>query len=130
VRQKALAALGRGAQAAKTAPVAADPAPAAETTAKQSPVDGRFSCEALCSIHMVGVCNKDRTLWTQHLVAWERTGCGTRRSEPFLVECYRRQRISGTFHDACVAPCERSAAGRAALLEMLQGSGCLRGGPS
>jgi hypothetical protein len=130
VRQKALAALGRGVPPPKAAPVASDPEPAPEATVKAAPPEGRFSCEALCGIHMVEVCNKDRTLWTQHLVAWERTGCGTRRTEPFLVECYRRQRISGTFHDACVAPCERSATGRAALLQMLQGAGCLRAGPS
>ncbi len=130
VRQKALAALGRGAPAPKAAQVDPDPAPAPDATVKAPTQDGRFSCEALCGIHMVEVCNKDRTLWTQHLVAWERTGCGTRRSEPFLIDCYRRQRISGTFHDACVAPCERSSAGRAALLQMLQGAGCLRAGPS
>jgi hypothetical protein len=132
VRSRALAAIGRTGAPRKTVASAPDPepqaSPAPEPTFASS---SRFSCEALCDIHMVEVCNKDRTLWNQHLVAWERTGCGARRSEPFLVECYRRQRISGTFHDACVVPCERSAEGRNALLEMLQGAGCLRSsGPS
>lgn len=130
VRQRALAAMGRGPATPKPVAVAPEPAPVVEVAAKPPPSETRFSCEALCGIHMVEVCNKDRTLWNQHLVAWERTGCGTRRTEPFLVECYRRQRISGTFHDACVAPCEGSAAGRSTLLEMLQGAGCLRSGPS
>lgn len=133
VRDRALAAMARAAGRRTPAPAAPAPAPPvvadAPVATPPSP-DTRYSCEALCGLHMVELCNKDRTLWNQNLVTWERTGCGTRRSEPFLVECYRRQRISGTFQEACVRPCEATPDGRSALLDMLQGAGCLRGGPS
>jgi hypothetical protein len=131
IRERALAAMSRvvGRRTATTrvpepAPVAVAEAPAA--AAPSSP-DARYSCEALCGMHMVELCNKDRSLWNQNLATWQRTGCGTRRPEPFLVECYRRQRISGTFQEACVRPCEASPDGRSALLDVLQGAGCLRG---
>ncbi len=131
IRERALAAMARAVGRRTAATRAPEPSPAAvaeePAVAVPSSPDTRYSCEALCGLHMVELCNKDRTLWNQNLVAWQRTGCGTRRPEPFLMECYRRQRISGTFQDACVRPCEASPDGRNALLDVLQGAGCLRG---
>ncbi|HWP66223.1 MAG TPA: hypothetical protein VNO26_09945 [Candidatus Limnocylindria bacterium] len=84
------------------------------------------SCRVLCEIHMVELCNNDRDLWARHQALWQSTPCGQRRSEPFLRDCYQRQWLTGTFDEACMAPCEQAADGRARLLHMLQGSGCTR----
>ena len=87
--------------------------------------DDRYSCSALCSIHMVQLCNNDRILWTSHHTKWETTPCGTRRDEPFLKDCYRQQWLSSTFREACVQPCERTTEGRERLLRVLQEAGCV-----
>jgi hypothetical protein len=87
-----------------------------------------YSCSDLCSLHMVELCNGDRTLWSQHGARWENTRCGVRRAEPFLEECYHMQWLSGTYERACVRPCEDAAEGRARLQAMLRRAGCLRSG--
>jgi len=84
------------------------------------------SCSTLCGMHMVELCNDDTSLWITHRARWEATPCGTRRSEPFLADCYREQWESGTFQDACVAPCEATAEGRERLEDILRRDGCLR----
>lgn len=127
VRERALLAM-TGAVERRAAPTSPAVVPAAEPP-QAAPVP-RLSCEALCGMHVVELCNSDRSLWSQHLVSWQRSGCGSRRSEDFLVDCYRRQRISGTFQDACVRPCEASPEGRQALLSRLQMAGCVRPGTS
>lgn len=109
---------------APAAPVAAAPQPAPATPATER--QARVSCKALCELHMVELCNNDRELWSQHRAAWETTPCGQMRLEPFLRECYQRQWLTGTFEDACVAPCERTDDGRARLLHLLRGEGCVR----
>ena len=88
------------------------------------------SCSALCSMHMIELCNNDRALWIEHRVRWEATPCGTRRHDAFLEECYRQQWQSGTFDDACVAPCETTPEGRERLESILRRAGCLRDRPS
>jgi hypothetical protein len=80
----------------------------------------------MCEIHMVELCNNDRDLWSRNQQLWQSTPCGQRRSEEFLRDCYQRQWLSGTFDEACMAPCERSGDGRARLLHMLQSGGCTR----
>jgi hypothetical protein len=77
-------------------------------------------------MHMVELCNRDKGLWDAHGRKWDTTSCGTMRSEGFLQDCYRRQWLSGAFHDACVSPCEGAAEGRERLLRILQEAGCLR----
>jgi hypothetical protein len=77
-------------------------------------------------MHMVELCNKDKVLWNAHRRKWEPTPCGTMRDDGFLQECYRKQWLSGAFHDSCVAPCKRAADGRDRLLGILQSEGCLR----
>ncbi|TMA60213.1 MAG: hypothetical protein E6J75_01580 [Deltaproteobacteria bacterium] len=79
---------------------------------------------------MVELCNNDRALWIEHRVRWEATPCGTRRHDAFLEECYRQQWQSGTFDDACVAPCETTPEGRERLESILRRAGCLRDRPS
>jgi len=88
------------------------------------------SCSALCSMHMIELCNNDRALWIEHRVLWEATPCGTRRQDAFLEDCYRQQWQSGTFDDACVAPCETTPEGRERLESILRRAGCLPDRPS
>ncbi len=103
------------------------PAPEIEaTTRHEEPKRDEPSCAALCTMHMVELCNNDRSLWSQNDARFEASACGVRRREVFLVDCYRRQWLTGTYHDACVRPCERSADGRNSLLHVLQSAGCLR----
>ncbi len=105
--------------AAAKAGSSATPAPAPEQ---------RYSCSELCGMHMIELCNRDKSLWDSHGRRWEPTACGTMREEAFLKECYRQQWLSGAFHDACVVPCEGQSEGRDHLLNLLQGTGCLRPG--
>jgi hypothetical protein len=97
-----------------------------QETQEAPPPDERYSCRALCRMHMVELCNRDKALWDAHGEKWDTTSCGTMRSEGFLQDCYRRQWLSGAFHDACVNPCEGAAEGRERLLRILQEAGCLR----
>ena len=112
------------------------PAPTPGATAAEAPLaatedaDERYSCRSLCGMHMVELCNRDKGLWDSHRTAWEPTPCGAMREEAFLNECYRRQWLSGAFHDSCLVPCERTAEGRDRLLRILHDAGCLRLGPS
>jgi len=78
----------------------------------------------LCGIHMVELCNGEKTLWISNNTKWQPTSCGTRRDEPFLQDCYRRQWLSGTFRDACVRPCESNVEDRDNLVKLLQTAGC------
>ncbi len=94
--------------------------------AQSAPSEEALSCSALCSMHMVELCNNDRALWIEHRARWEATPCGTRRNDAFLEECYRQQWQSGTFDDSCVTPCETAAEGRERLESMLRRAGCLR----
>jgi hypothetical protein len=106
-----------------------EPAPAAEPPADvTSAPEAGYSCTTLCSLHMVELCNNDRTLWTQHGSRWENTRCGTRRSEAFLTDCYRMQWLSGTYERACMRPCEENDEGRSRLIALLRRSGCLKTG--
>jgi hypothetical protein len=109
-------------QGPKEPPAVAAPA---ETPVSPS-VDARYTCRTLCELHMVELCNNDRDLWNRHQHPWESTPCGQRRTEAFLLDCYQRQWLSGTFEEACMAPCERATDGRARLLRMLQSGGCAR----
>jgi len=86
------------------------------------------SCATLCGLHMVELCNNDRTLWSQHGSRWESTRCGMRRTEDFLEECYRMHWLSGTYDRACMQPCESTSEGRARLETLLRRAGCLRSG--
>ena len=86
--------------------------------------EGRTSCSALCAMHMVHICNRDRALWESHRKPWEQTACGTIRTEAFLKECYQQQWLSGAFHEGCIVPCERTAEGRERLIAILRGAGC------
>lgn len=103
------------------------PAPEIEaTTRREEPKRNEPSCATLCTMHMVELCNNDRSLWSQNDARFEATACGVRRRETFLADCYRRQWLTGTYHDACVRPCETSADGRNSLLHVLQSAGCIR----
>lgn len=97
-----------------------EPAPAAP------PRDDAVSCDTLCRVHMVQLCNNDKMLWTSHRAAWEATPCGTKRPEPFLQDCYRQQWLSGTFRHACLEPCRRGPEGRVRLMKILSDGGCVR----
>jgi hypothetical protein len=121
-------ALGRAAKrlARPRGPTAPPPAPAPPATPDAPALDARYTCRALCEMHMVELCNNDRDLWSRHQYLWESTPCGQRRTETFLLDCYQRQWLSGTFDEACMAPCERATDGRARLLHMLQSGGCAR----
>jgi len=88
----------------------------------------QYTCDALCNMHIVELCNSDRVLWISHKVNWEATPCGTRRDEPFLQECYREQWLGGTFDSACIRPCESTAEGHERLMRILQDAGCLASG--
>jgi len=92
------------------------------------PPEQQYSCSALCGMHMIELCNRDKSLWDSHGRRWEPTACGTMREEGFLKECYRQQWLSGAFHDACVVPCESEPEGRDHLLNLLEGAGCLHRG--
>jgi len=87
--------------------------------------EDRYSCQVLCGLHMVELCNNDKVLWNRSGQSWEASPCGKRRTEPFLVECYRQQWLTGTFHDSCLLPCEGAADGRDKLMRILQGAGCI-----
>jgi hypothetical protein len=119
LRKALAAARERAAGEEPTAPVGTDEEAAA-----------RYSCQRLCSLHMVELCNNDKVLWSAHRVKWEATVCGERREEPFLQDCYRRQWLSGTFRDGCLRPCEGTAGGRDQLLMILKQAGCVRLDPS
>jgi hypothetical protein len=93
-----------------------------------SPPEPAYTCTQLCSLHMVEICNNDRTLWSQHGSRWESTRCGVRRNEAFLSDCYRMQWLSGTYEQSCLHPCEQTVEGRTRLTAMLRRSGCLRAG--
>jgi hypothetical protein len=125
VRSAALAAMRApaGKRAARTR--AEEPrASAAETAPAESA--SPYSCDALCGMHMVELCNQDRLLWDSHRRQWEPTPCGTMRQETFLKDCYRQQWLSGAFHNACVVPCEQGGEGRDRLFNLLHEAGCLR----
>jgi hypothetical protein len=92
--------------------------------------DDRYSCNSLCGMHMVQLCNNDKVLWSSHRAKWETTPCGTRRSEAFLRECYQQQWLSSTFRDACLQPCEKTSEGRDRLMQILRDAGCVRSGTS
>jgi len=109
-----------------SAPDAAAKAGSSATPAQAS--EQQYSCSELCGMHMIELCNRDKSLWDSHGRRWEPTACGTMREEAFLKECYRQQWLSGAFHDACVVPCEGQSEGRDHLLNLLQGTGCLRPG--
>ena len=112
-------------------PETAAPDAAAKAGSSGTPApapEQRYSCSALCGMHMIELCNRDKSLWDSHGRRWEPTACGTMREEAFLKECYRQQWLSGAFHDACVVPCEGQSEGRDHLLNLLQGTGCLRPG--
>ena len=81
-------------------------------------------------MHMIELCNNDRALWIEHRARWEATPCGTRRHDASLEACYRQQWQSGTFDDACVAPCETTPEGRERLESILRRAGCLPDRPS
>jgi hypothetical protein len=119
-------ALGRGTARAAQRPVVAAPSVPPPTPGAAPAPDPRHTCRALCELHMVELCNNDRDLWSRHQQFWESTPCGQRRAEPFLLDCYQRQWLSGTFDEACVVPCKRATDGRARLMHMLQGGGCTR----
>jgi hypothetical protein len=119
--------------------IAAAPAPVAPTADDPAPPDPApvpapstseptYSCPSLCTLHMVELCNNDRTLWSQHGSRWESSRCGARRAEAFLEDCYRMQWLSGTYEQSCIRPCEESAEGHTRLVAMLRRSGCLRTG--
>jgi len=105
-----------------------EPSPGATPEPAVPATDPSYSCSTLCTLHMVELCNNDRTLWTQHGTRFESTRCGSRRSEVFLEECYRMQWLSGTYQESCIKPCEETAEGRPRLLAMLRRSGCLHAG--
>src|SRR5438309_6091691 len=107
-----------------SAPDAAAKAGSSAAPAQAS--EQQYSCSELCGMHMIELCNRDKSLWDSHGRRWEPTVCGTMREEAFLKECYRQQWLSGAFHDACVVPCEGQSEGRDHLLNLLQGTGCLR----
>ena len=116
---------------APEAPETSPPDAAAKAGSSGTPAlapDQRYSCSALCGMHMIELCNRDKSLWDSHGRRWEPTTCGTMREEAFLKECYRQQWLGGAFHDACVVPCESEPEGRDQLLNLLQGAGCLRPG--
>jgi len=110
-----------------TAPSSPSQEGAEDTEARETrTLDEMYSCSALCGMHMVEICNKDKSLWNAHGSKWQPTPCGTRRDEDFLADCYRRQWLTGAFHDSCVVPCESTPEGRDRVLGILQTAGCLR----
>jgi len=121
--RKAAPAPSPAADAGHPAPEAHEPAEAAAATAAASAV----SCQALCAMHMVEICNMDKVLWSAHRARWEPTPCGMRRDEPFLTECYQEQWDTGTFDTSCVQPCQASDAGRSRLTAILEEAGCVAG---
>jgi hypothetical protein len=132
IRTAALAAMQRSEKPARTkrsatraerAPKDVEESAMAETPAP----DERYSCTTLCGMHMVELCNRDKSLWSAHGATWQATPCGTKREESFLADCYRRQWLTGAAHDSCVVPCESGREGRDRLLGILQSAGCLRG---
>lgn len=138
VRRQALAAMRRSVgpvarkPTAGVAPSAAEPPPAEPVpeAAEPPPDNNTYSCDALCSMHMIQICNRDKVLWSAHRSAWKSTPCGKRRDEDFLQDCYRQQWLNGAFHDSCVVPCEASTEGREQLINILRGAGCVRLRPS
>jgi hypothetical protein len=136
VRREALAAM-RARVERRARPPRPDAAAAAtaeevpEPAADAAPSPAEASCEALCAMHMIEICNANTVLWNANRAPWEPTPCGTRREEPFLAQCYREQWDTGTFETSCVQPCESSAEGRARLTAILRDAGCMPGpGPS
>ena len=109
-------------------PTAAEPPPTSESDANASSGSEfeSYSCRDLCGLHMIEVCNHNRVLWEYYGVRWEATPCGTKRAEPFLNECYREQRLNGTYYTSCVRPCEDMQEDRDRLTKMLQSAGCLQ----
>jgi hypothetical protein len=121
LRQAALAAMAEPVRRAEQ-----DAAEAAETDGTAS--DERYTCASLCELHMVELCNNDKELWNLHRTTWKPTPCGTRRSVPFLGDCYKEQWLTGAYHDSCVRPCESTGEGRDRLMAILHAAGCLRPG--
>ena len=117
-------------QVADAAPTPVDIMPSGPEPDEPAPTDTTpaYSCSTLCSLHMVELCNGDRTLWSQHGTRWESSRCGVRRPESFLAECYRMQWLSGTYERSCVKPCEEVPDGKLRLEAMLRRAGCLRAG--
>jgi hypothetical protein len=105
---------------------------AAQEHGDEGPAPGEETqtCNALCSIQMVELCNNNKVLWNSNHARWEPVPCGTRREEPFVAECYRQQWLAGTFDNACLRPCESTPDGRDRLIRLLRSSGCLRLKPS
>ena len=66
--------------AAPTETATAEPEPSGEPTPEPQPstIEPAYTCTALCTLHMVELCNNDRTLWAQHGSHWESTRCGLR----------------------------------------------------
>jgi hypothetical protein len=128
LRKSALAAVGRrlGRRPAARRAKAAPAAPTAPVEPEPAAGDDRYSCKALCNMHMVQLCNGDKILWHSHRAKWEATPCGARRDERFLQDCYQRQWLSSTFREACLRPCEGSVAGRERLMRILRDAGCGR----
>jgi hypothetical protein len=124
------AASRKRAPAPQTAPPTSQPtqqAPEAAAPPVETAAAGTVSCQALCAMHMVEICNTDKVLWSAHRARWEPTPCGMRRGEPFLAQCYQEQWDTGTFDTSCVQPCEASDAGRSRLTAILQEAGCVAG---
>jgi hypothetical protein len=93
---------------------------------KKGPQPGEaYSCNDLCALHMVELCNNDKVLWTYYRRTWETTPCGTKRKDAFLAECYEQQWMSGTYQESCVTPCETDPEGRGRLLDILESAGCI-----
>jgi hypothetical protein len=111
---------------AVTQPTPVSPEPSA-APAEPTAVARAASCQSLCEMHMVEICNTDKVLWSAHRARWEPTPCGTRRDEQFLAQCYQEQWDTGTFETSCVQPCEASDAGRSRLMAILQEAGCVAG---
>ena len=131
IRAAALNALAPPTSPASAPPVETTTTPSDIATPEVTPEpattpEPAYSCTTLCTLHMVELCNNDRSLWTRNGARWENTRCGLRRSESFLENCYRMQWLSGTYEQSCVQPCERADDGRTRLMTMLRRSGCIR----
>src|SRR5262249_54140808 len=81
VRKAALAPVGRGAAkrtSGRTARESLSKVSASRDADDQGEVepptgDDRYSCNSLCGMHMVQLCNNDKVLWSTHRAKWEAT---------------------------------------------------------